>query len=267
MKTAVNSFRRSVIIGSTDIDLGRRPKMKAQRLSRERRLGSKPEQGAGEIETQKPEDSSLDETIRLAQQGDGSAFELIYRLHCRRVYALCMRMVRDPSEAEDLTQETFIQLFRKISTFRGESAFSSWLHRLTINVVLRRLRKRKLMPTSLDEISTSSNGENDETRKDIGGPDLRLTGLFDRINLRAAINQLPEGSKAMFILHDVHGYRHNEIAVLFGCSIGNSKSQVHKARKRMREFLRKIQPCGGQHNRGRGDRSVELVVSYSHPPG
>jgi hypothetical protein len=71
----------------------------------------------------------------------------------------------------------------------------------------------------------------------------------------------------MFILHDVHGYRHNEIAVLFGCSIGNSKSQVHKARKRMREFLRKIQPCGGQHNRGRGDRSVELVVSYSHPPG
>jgi RNA polymerase sigma-70 factor (ECF subfamily) len=149
-------------------------------------------------------------------------------------------MVSDPCEAEDLTQEAFLQLFRKIHTFRGESAFSSWLHRLTANVVLMSFRKKKPLTTSLDEISRAS--DDDAGHKiEIGVPDLRLAGVFDRVNLQAAIDQLPEGYRKMFLLHDLHGYEHNEIAEILDCSIGNSKSQVHKARKRLREALTKIE--------------------------
>jgi RNA polymerase sigma-70 factor (ECF subfamily) len=177
---------------------------------------------------------TLDETVRRAQRGDADAFEALYRLHSRRVYALCLRMLGDPVEAEDLTQEAFMQLFRKIHTFRGESAFSSWLHRLTANVVLMRFRRKRPVPASLDETS-----QDDDSRPalEIGVPDLRLMGVFDRVNLQAAVARLPEGYKSMFLLHDVHGYEHNEIAQLLGCSIGNSKSQLHKARKRLRELL------------------------------
>jgi RNA polymerase sigma-70 factor (ECF subfamily) len=153
------------------------------------------------------------------------------------VYALCLRLARDPVEAEDLTQEAFLQLFRKIHTFRGESAFSSWLYRLTANVAFMSFRKKKLATNSLE-----SPGEtDDETRStghEIGVIDSRLNGLFDRINLQAAIDQLPEGYRAMFLLHDVQGYEHHEIAKILGCSVGNSKSQLHKARKRLREELR-----------------------------
>ena len=108
--------------------------------------------GVREKKPGNPDNSSLSDVIQLAQRGDVGAFELIYRLHCRRVYTLCLRMVKDPGEAEDLTQEAFMQLFRKIHTFRGEAAFSSWLHRLTANIVLMRLRKRKPISTSLDQI-------------------------------------------------------------------------------------------------------------------
>jgi RNA polymerase sigma-70 factor (ECF subfamily) len=188
----------------------------------------------------KPDGSALNATIRLAQQGDAAAFEELYKLNSRRVYALCLRMVSDPCEAEDLAQEAFLQLFRKIHTFRGESAFSSWLHRLTANVVLMSFRKKKTLTTSLDEISHTS--DDDAGHKiEIGVPDLRLAGVFDRVNLQAAIDQLPEGYRKMFLLHDLHGYEHNEIAEILDCSIGNSKSQVHKARKRLREALNKIE--------------------------
>jgi RNA polymerase sigma-70 factor (ECF subfamily) len=185
----------------------------------------------------KPQGCSLDRAIRLAQRGDAGAFEYIYRLHCRRVYSLCLRLARDPVEAEDLTQEAFLQLFRKIHTFRGESAFSSWLYRLTANVAFMSFRKKKLATDSLE----SPTETDDETRRaghEIGVIDLRLSGLFDRINLEAAIEQLPEGYRAMFLLHDVQGYDHNTIAKMRGCSVGNSKSQLHKARKRLREELR-----------------------------
>lgn len=188
----------------------------------------------------KPDSASLSDAIRLAQLGDAAAFETIYQLHSRRVYALCLRMTGDPAEAEDLTQEAFLQLFRKIHTFRGESAFSSWLHRLTANIVLMRFRKKRPVPASLDEM-TSPDGEKDRPALEIGVPDLRLIGVFDRVNLHAAIEQLPEGYKSMFLLHDVHGYEHNEIARMLGCSIGNSKSQLHKARKRLRELLNKLE--------------------------
>jgi RNA polymerase sigma-70 factor (ECF subfamily) len=179
---------------------------------------------------------SESEAIRLAQQGDAIAFERIYRLHNRRVYALCLRMVGNTTEAEDLTQEAFLQLFRKIHTFRGESAFSTWLHRLSVNVVLMRLRKKSLPETSLEE-TTEPDEETGGPRKEIGALDLRLTGSIDRVNLQRAIEQLPPGYKSVFVLHDIQGYEHNEIAEILDCSIGNSKSQLHKARMRLRELL------------------------------
>lgn len=187
----------------------------------------------------KPDAASLKEAIRLAQEGNEAAFETIYQMHSRRVYALCLRMVGDPVEAEDLTQEAFLQLFRKIHTFRGESAFSSWLHRLTANIVLMRFRKKRLMAVSLDELTR---GDEDRERPvvEFGAPDLRLTGVFDRVNLQTAVEQLPDGYKSMFLLHDVHGFEHNEIATMLGCSVGNSKSQLHKARKRLRELLHEV---------------------------
>src|SRR5271168_1341976 len=176
------------------------------------------------------------EAIRLAQAGDAAAFEHLYQLHGRRVYALCLRMVNNPSDAEDLMQEAFLQLFRKIGTFRGESAFSTWLHRMTVNVVLMRLRKKSLPVSSLEE-TTEPDEETGGPRKDIGAPDLGLSGAVDRVNLQRSIEKLPPGYRTVFVLHDVQGFEHNEIAGIMGCSVGNSKSQLHKARTRLRELL------------------------------
>jgi RNA polymerase sigma-70 factor, ECF subfamily len=188
----------------------------------------------------KPDSDSLTAIVRLAQRGDAAAFETIYQLHSRRVYALCLRMLGDPVEAEDLAQEAFLQLFRKIQTFRGESAFSSWLHRLTANVVLMSFRKKKPLTTSLDEVMKPDD-EHEVPRHEIGAADLRLSGVYDRINLQTAVEGLPEGYRLMFLLHDVHGYEHNEIAAMLSCSIGNSKSQLHKARKRLRSLLARME--------------------------
>ncbi|HEX2775255.1 MAG TPA: sigma-70 family RNA polymerase sigma factor [Candidatus Acidoferrales bacterium] len=179
------------------------------------------------------------EAIRLAQQGNAAAFERLYQMHNRRVYSLCLRMVGNTAGAEDLTQEAFLQLFRKIATFRGESAFSTWLHRLAVNVVLMKLRKKSGTETSLDEL-TEPDEESGGPRRDFGAPDLRLSGSIDRVHLQRAVEQLPPGYKAVFVLHDVQGYEHNEIAEIMDCSIGNSKSQLHKARMRLRELLHEV---------------------------
>lgn len=192
------------------------------------------------------------EILRLAQQGDPAAFERIYELHKRRVYSLCLRMVGNTTEAEDLTQEAFLQLFRKIGTFRGESAFSTWLHRLAVNVVLMRLRKKTVPVTSLDE-STEPDDEGSGPRRDFGGPDLRLSGSIDRMNLQRAMEQLPQGYRAIFVLHDVQGYEHNEIADIMECSIGNSKSQLHKARMRLRELLHEAERDQAREKRRAAD--------------
>ena len=176
------------------------------------------------------------EAIRLAQAGNAAAFEFLYQLHGRRVYALCLRMVGNPADAEDLMQEAFLQLFRKIGTFRGESAFSTWLHRMTVNVVLMRLRKKSLPTDSLEE-TLEPDAENSGPKRDVGAPDLRLSGAVDRVNLERSIEKLPPGYRTVFVLHDVQGYEHNEIADIMGCSVGNSKSQLHKARTRLRELL------------------------------
>lgn len=175
------------------------------------------------------------EAIERAKQGDEAAFEVLYQLHKRRVYSLCLRMVSNPSQAEDLAQEAFLQLFRKIGTFRGESAFSTWLHRMTVNVVLMQLRKKGLPIVSLEE---TLEADEEVPRKEFGADDVKLAGSVDRMQLERAINRLPPGYKTVFVLHDVEGFEHNEIAQMVGCSIGNSKSQLHKARLKLRDYLK-----------------------------
>jgi RNA polymerase sigma-70 factor, ECF subfamily len=174
--------------------------------------------------------------IARAQRGDEAAFSELFETHKRRVYSLCLRMTGNTAEAEDLSQEAFLQLFRKIATFRGESAFSTWLHRLVVNVVLMHLRKKGLQQISLDE---TDNSQEEPVKRDYGDDDRRLIGSVARISLTRAIEDLPPGYRAVFVLHDVEGYEHNEIAQIMGCSIGNSKSQLHKARMKLRESLRR----------------------------
>jgi RNA polymerase sigma-70 factor (ECF subfamily) len=185
-----------------------------------------------------PNGLSLPETICLAQRGDAAAFENLYQAHSRRVYALCLRMVGNPAEAEDLTQEAFLQMYRKIQTFRGESSFSTWLHRVTVNIVLMKLRRKRHTEVSLEE-STERDEESLMPRSEFGATDLRLSGSIDRINLQRAIDQLPPGFKTIFLLHDIQGYKHHEIGEILGCSAGNSKSQLHKARMRLRAVLKR----------------------------
>ncbi len=176
------------------------------------------------------------QAIERAKSGDAQAFQALYDRHKRRVYSLCLRMTANTAEAEDLTQEAFLQLYRKIATFRGESAFSTWLHRLSVNVVLMHLRKKSLPLVSLEE--TTQGGEDDTPKKDFGAEDLALAGSIDRLELQKAVNDLPPGYRTIFVLHDVEGYEHNEIAGIVGCSIGNSKSQLHKARMKLRDMLK-----------------------------
>jgi RNA polymerase sigma-70 factor (ECF subfamily) len=178
---------------------------------------------------------SESEAIERAKQGDADAFQALYDLHKRRVYSLCLRMTANAAEAEDLTQEAFLQLFRKIGTFRGESAFSTWLHRMAVNVVLMRLRKKNLPIVPLDDPLET---EEESSKKEPGAPDLKLTGSVDRMQIQRAVDALPPGYRTIFVLHDVEGYEHNEIAELVGCSIGNSKSQLHKARMKLRDLLK-----------------------------
>ncbi|MGD1090287.1 MAG: sigma-70 family RNA polymerase sigma factor [Verrucomicrobiota bacterium] len=197
------------------------------------------------------------DVVKRAQQGDAAAFEHIYRLHSRRVYSLCLRMAGNPTDAEDLTQDVFLQLFRKIGTFRGESAFSTWLHRMSVNIVLMRFRKKPKGETSLETV-TNQDEDSSGPAKEFGGADLRLDGVIDRVALQAAISELAPGFRAMFILHYVQGYKHNEIARILGCTTGNSKSQTHKARIRLRELLRKTL-LGSEHERGEASSdSLEL---------
>src|SRR5215472_7312922 len=146
------------------------PKARGQVVLSKRR--SFPKRPASPAESKPPsfDDAGLRETIRLAQQGDSAAFEVIYRRYAGRVYSVCLRMMRDPAEAEDLAQEAFMQVFRKLSTFRGESAFSTWLHRVAVNLVLMRLRKKSPPTVSIDAMADQDT-ETSSRAIDIGVPD------------------------------------------------------------------------------------------------
>jgi RNA polymerase sigma-70 factor, ECF subfamily len=188
------------------------------------------------------------EIIRRAQHGDETMFELLYRRHSRRVYAVCLRMLKDPGKAEELTQEAFLLLFRKIRTFRGESAFSTWLHRLAVNRVLMCLRRKTVQAVSLDE-PLDANETSRPPAIDPGCVDRVLEGSLDRINLERCIKRLPTGYRTIFILHDVQGYKHQEIAKILGRSVGDSKSQLHKARGQLRSMLHELQRAKGRDRR------------------
>jgi len=162
-----------------------------------------------------------------------SGFEELYRKYYRRVFSLCIRMTGNITEAEDLTQEVFIQLHRKLSSFRGEAAFTTWLHRLTVNQVLMHFRRR-----SVRSELTTDDGEMPDSI-DPGTVNPEAMPIVDRIALDNAISQLPPGYRTVFVLHDVEGYEHEEIARLLGCSSGTSKSQLHKARLKLRRLLKK----------------------------
>jgi RNA polymerase sigma-70 factor (ECF subfamily) len=144
-------------------------------------------------------------------------------------------MTNNVAEAEDLTQDAFMQVFRKITAFRGDSAFSTWVHRIAVNTVLMHFRKKSLRQVSLDESYSDEDGS--KVRRDIGTRDSALAGCVDRITLARAVKQLSAGYRTIFLLHEVEGYEHEEIAEMLGCSVGNSKSQLHKARLRIRELL------------------------------
>ena len=169
---------------------------------------------------------------QASAEGDMQAFEEIYQRHNRRVYSLCLRMTQNVSEAEDLAQEVFIQLFRKIGSFRGESAFTTWLHRMTVNQVLMHFRKRS--------VKLEQTTEEGETPVQIvrGTENPNKMPVVDRIALDKAIAQLPPGYRTVFVLHDVEGHEHEEVARILGCSVGTSKSQLHKARMKLRKLLK-----------------------------
>jgi RNA polymerase sigma-70 factor (ECF subfamily) len=164
--------------------------------------------------------------------GRAQRFEEIFQLHHRRVYSLCLRMIGNSTEAEDLTQDVFVQVFRKFGSFRGESAFTTWLHRLTVNQVLMHFRKSHVKKEQLTEDGEMPLGIMFDRNKYNRSP------VLDRLALDEAIVQLPHGYRMVFVLHDVEGLEHNEIAGLLGCSIGTSKSQLHRARMKLRLLLK-----------------------------
>jgi len=175
------------------------------------------------------------DVVKRAQQGDSDAFAALFHAHKARIYSVCLRMTNNAAEAEDLTQDAFLQVFRKITTFRGDSAFSTWLHRIAVNTVLMHFRKKSLSQVSLDEPFHNGNGA--KVRREYGTRDNHLAGCVDRVALASAIKELPHGYRTIFLLHEVEGYEHQEIAEMLGCSVGNSKSQLHKAKLRIRQLL------------------------------
>jgi len=163
--------------------------------------------------------------------GGAQPFEEIFQLHHRRVYTLCLRMIGNAAEAEDLTQDVFVQVFRKLGSFRGESAFTTWLHRLAVNQVLMHFRKNHVRKEQLTEDGEFPGIMIDQNK-------FNRSPVLDRLALNEAIVQLPHGYRMVFVLHDVEGLDHNEIASLLGCSIGTSKSQLYRARMRLRLLLK-----------------------------
>ncbi len=176
------------------------------------------------------------ELTQAIARGTISGIGDLYERHRTKVYSLCLRMTGNVSEAEDLTQEIFLHLLRKAGSFRGESQFSTWLYRFTTNHVLMHFRtltrRNQRFPYLLDEVEAT------RSLKTSFGPQ-----LLDHIALDAALAQLPFGCRSVFVKIDVEGYNHREVAGLFGCSVGNSKSQLHKARRRLRKLLNSSKVC------------------------
>ncbi len=191
------------------------------------------------VETVKSQSVGDHELARKAAEGDAAAFEELYHRHFRRVYSLCLRMLGNPTEAEDMTQEVFTHLYNKIGGFRGESAFTTWLHRLTVNQVLMHFRRRKSRPEEITE-------EGETPAQIVQGTENPMKmPIIDRIALENAIAQLPPGYRTVFVLHDVEGHEHEEVGRIMGISEGTSKSQLHKARLKLRSLIRQQAASNG----------------------
>ena len=163
--------------------------------------------------------------IRQAQQADARAFERLYRLHVDRVYGLCLRMTGNVSEAEDCTQEAFIQAWTKLGKFRGESAFATWLHRIAVNSVLGRVRKSKRERERIQVVA------------DVAPPTLETGDSGELRDLSEAVQRLPHGARNVFVLHAVYGYSHDETGDMLGIASGTSKAQLHRARRLLADQL------------------------------
>ena len=203
--------------------------------------------------------------IRRAQEGDSEAFGDLFQAHKSRIYSVCLRMTSNAAEAEDLTQDAFLQAFRKIAKFRRDSAFSTWIHRIAVNTVLMHFRKRLLCNVSMDE--PQSNRDGAKVRREYGTRDRTLAGCIDRVTLARVMKQLPAGYRTIFLLHEVEGYEHQEIAEMLSCSVGNSKSQLYKAKMRFRELLApsptaQLAVRNAQPNMGKSERERK---SWAHP--
>jgi RNA polymerase sigma-70 factor (ECF subfamily) len=185
------------------------------------------------VTAERPPSASDFELARAAAAGDAEAFEKLYRQHYKRVYSLSLRMVGDPTLAEDMTQEVFLQVYRKIGSFRGDSAFTTWLHSLTVNQILMHFRKRGVKLEQTAEEADFANVEDTPLQS------TRRISLIDRLALDKAISELPVGYRTVFVLHDIEGYEHEEIANMLKVTVGTSKSQLHKARMRLRQLLTK----------------------------
>jgi RNA polymerase sigma-70 factor (ECF subfamily) len=204
-------------------------------------------------------DNSERSLVQRAQRGDEQAFATLFQLHKKRVYSVCLQMTKDVADAEDLTQEAFMQVFRSVNSFRGDSAFSTWLYRVAVNTVLMKLRRRKSPPVlSLDEPVSS---DSPSLKREVGKQDPSLSGAIDRIALRRALEELPGGCRQIFDLHEVEGFQHHEIAELLQCSIGNSKSQLHKAKLKMRDLLLPARRVPRTHKAS--DRAENVTRSLS----
>ena len=195
---------------------------------------------------------SSSELARRAQAGDESAFADLFHAHKTKIYMLCLKMTSNTAEAEDLTQDAFLQAFRKLAMFRGDSTISTWLYRVAFNTVLMHFRKKRLPQVSLDEPATREPGA---PKREHGRLDGRLSSTVDRIALARALEELAPGYRTIFLLHEVKGYDHHEIASLLSCSIGNSKAQLHKARRKLRGLLAWQKP---DHFKGSGRADTNI---------
>lgn len=166
--------------------------------------------------------------VALAATGDRQAFERLYRTHANTVYSLCARMSGSRTKGEELTQDVFVRTWEKLPQFRGESAFSTWLHRLAVNVVLNARKSDGKHASRMDE-----GGADEERWSEVSGAPMHA----ERMDLQKAIGKLPAGARRIFVLHDIEGYKHEEIAGIFGITVGGSKAQLHRARLLLREAL------------------------------
>ena len=166
--------------------------------------------------------------VALAAGGDRQAFERLYRTHSTRVFSLCARMSGSRTRGEELTQDVFVRTWEKLPQFRGESAFSTWLHRLAVNVVLNARKSEGKVASRTDQ-----NDADDERWDELA----RAPMYIERMDLAQAISRLPAGARKVFVLHDVEGYKHEEIAEMMGITSGGSKAQLHRARLLLREAL------------------------------